>query len=63
MFTLPRNTRIAAEPLHCLVEPASAILAADRKASQIAASVQRSVREFVAERSTLLKGWQQRRES
>lgn len=63
MFTLPRNTRIAAEPVHSLVEPASTILAADRKASQIAASVQRSVREFVAERSTLLKGWQQRRQS
>jgi hypothetical protein len=60
MFTLPRNSRFAAEPLHCLVEPASAILAADRKATQIAASVERSVREFVAERSRMLKSWQRR---
>jgi len=63
MFTLPRNSRVASEPLHSLVEPAGALLAAERKASQIAASMQRSVREFVAERSGLLKGWQQRRHS
>ena len=62
MLTLPTNHRVSAEPLHCLVEPAGAILAAERKASQIAASVQRSVREFVAERSGLLKSWQQRRQ-
>jgi hypothetical protein len=60
MFSLPRNPRVSAEPLHCLVEPAGAIVVAERKASQIAASVQRSVREFVAERSGLLKSWQRR---
>ena len=44
MFTLPRNPRVSAEPLHCLVEPAGTIVAAERNC--VATSVVSTVDQF-----------------